>query len=107
MRILIVWLINALIIFVSPKLFSGIKVTDFATALLTAIVIGLLNAILKPILIFFTLPLTILTLGLFTFVISAIMILLASKFVPGFTVTNFWYALLLSLILSIVNGIIR
>lgn len=104
---LAVWLINALIIFIAPKLLSGIQIADFATALITALVIGLLNAILKPILIFLTLPLTILTLGLFTFVISAILILLASKFVPGFTVTSFWYALLLSLILSIVNGIIK
>ncbi|MDD3284029.1 MAG: phage holin family protein [Patescibacteria group bacterium] len=107
MKMLAVWLINALIIFVSPKILSGIKITDFATALITALVIGLLNAVLKPILIFLTLPLTILTLGLFTFVISAVMILLASHFVPGFTVISFWYALLLSLTLSIVNGIIK
>ncbi|MFV0483249.1 MAG: phage holin family protein [Bacteroidales bacterium] len=98
---IIKWLINALVIVVSSYLFSGIYVKDFFIAILVAMVISLLNYIVKPIIFWLTIPLTLITLGLFTFVINSIIILLADYFVKGFGVDSFWWALFLSLILSI------
>jgi putative membrane protein len=71
-----------------------------------ALVLAILNAIVKPILILLTLPLTILTLGLFLFVINAVIILLAGSFIDGFVVDGFWWALLFSLLLSIITSLL-
>lgn len=96
-------LINTIAVFVAGYILPGIKVEGLGAALVAAIVLGILNSVLRPILIFLTLPLNILTLGLFTFVINAGMVLLASNIVPGFSVASFWWALLFSLVLSILN----
>jgi putative membrane protein len=85
---------------------SGIHIDTFWTALLLAVVLAILNALLKPILIILTLPITILTLGLFLFVINAGIVLLTARFVDGFRVDGFGWALLFSLLLSILTSIL-
>ncbi len=107
MSILIKWLLNALFIIIVPLIFRGIVVENFVAALFAALIIGLLNALLKPILILLTLPINILTLGLFTLVINGLIILLATKIVPGFDVSNIWYAILFAISLSIFNWFIK
>lgn len=107
MEILIVWLISAVIIFVLANVLPGIAVAGFVTALVVAVILGLVNAIIRPIILILTLPINILTLGLFTFVINALMVLLAAAIVPGFGVASFWWALLFSIILSVVNMAVK
>ncbi len=107
MRIIINWLIYTIAILISAYLLPGVHVANFQTALLAALVLGIINAILKPILFLLTLPITILTLGLFTLVINAALILLAAKLVHGFSVDSFWWAILFSLVLSIINSVLH
>jgi putative membrane protein len=85
---------------------GGIHIETFWTAIVLSVVLAILNALLKPILIILTLPITILTLGLFLFVINAGIILIAGKFVDGFRVDGFWWALLFSLLLSMLVSIL-
>jgi putative membrane protein len=96
------FLIYIVSIFVTAYILPGVIVQGVGTAVVLAIVLGVLNFFLKPILILFTLPINILTFGLFTFIINAFLILLASNIVPGFYVNNFGWALLFAVILSIV-----
>lgn len=96
---------STLAILVVTYLLPGVSVDNAVTAIVVAAVLALLNTILKPVLIFLTFPITIVTLGLFLLVINALMILLAAKLVPGFRVDGFWWALFFSVILSIVTGI--
>lgn len=103
MKILINWLISGLAVIVTAYLLPGVFVRDFFTALVVALVLGIINAILRPILVILTLPINIMTLGLFTFVINAVLVLMVTAIVPGFTVINFWWALLFSLVLSLIN----
>ncbi len=91
---------------VLAKILPGVGVDTYWTAVLVAVVLSLLNFIVKPILIIFTLPVTILTLGLFLLIINAIIILLADYLVPGFAVDGIWWALLFSLLLSILQSIL-
>lgn len=107
MGILVNWLIQALAILVTAYLLPGVHIEGFMTALVVAVVLGIINALIKPILIIFTLPINILTLGLFTFVINALIILLAAGLVSGFKVDGFWWALLFSIILSVVNSFLH
>lgn len=100
------WIINALAILLAAYLLPGITVGGFGTALILSIVLGIINAVLKPILIILTLPINILTLGLFTFVINALMVMLAASVLKGFSVANFWWALLFSLVLSVLNSLL-
>lgn len=79
---------------------------DFWTAIVVAVVLALLNAILKPILFILTLPITVVTLGLFYFVLNALMILLTDNLIDGFEVDGFWWALLFSLLLSITSAVL-
>jgi putative membrane protein len=90
-------------IFAAAYVLPGVSIPNFTTAIVVAIALGVLNSIIKPILILLTLPLNIMTLGLFTFVINAGLILLAANFVPGFSVNGFWWALILSLVLAAIN----
>ncbi|MBI2024233.1 phage holin family protein [Candidatus Giovannonibacteria bacterium] len=103
MPIVINWIISALAIIVVAYLLPGVTVSGFIAALITALVLGIINAFLRPILVILTLPINIITLGLFTFVINALLIMLAGAVVPGFAVRNFWWALLFSLVLTLVN----
>lgn len=103
-EILLSWLVSALAILVSAYLLPGVHIANFFTALVTAVVLGIINSILKPILLLLTLPINILTLGLLTFVINALLVMLAANIVPGFHVDNFWWALAFSIVLSIINS---
>jgi len=94
-------LLTALAVVVLATILPGITVTGYVTAIIVAVVISLLNMFVRPLLIFFTLPATIVTLGLFLFVINAVIILLADKLVDGFAVSGFFTALLFSVLLSI------
>ena len=104
MNILLSWLVYSVAILVAAYVLPGVDVDAFSTALFAALILGIFNALLKPLLILFTLPLNILTLGLFTFVINAAIILLADNVVDGFTVDNFGWALLFSIVLSLVSA---
>lgn len=108
--LLINWLLGALAIIVAAYFLPGVHLegaNHFTTALILALVLGAINAILKPILLLLTLPINILTLGLFTLVINALLVMLASSIVTGFKVENFWWALLFSLVLSLVNSLLH
>jgi len=104
MKILLRIIISAVVAFGLSYVLKGVHINSFVTAFMLAIVLGLLNIFVKPILIILTLPITIFTLGLFLFVINALIILLAAKFVNGFRVDGFWWALLFSLLLSILTS---
>jgi putative membrane protein len=105
MNFLIKLLLSALAVMLVGYLLPGITVENFWVALIVAALLALLNVTLKPILVVLTIPVTILTLGLFLLVINALMILLADALISGFMVSNFWWALAFSLILSIVTSI--
>ncbi len=98
--------VTSVIAFGLSYILSGVHINTFWTAILFAIVLAIMNAILKPILILLTFSITLLTFGLFLFVINACIILLAEKVVPGFVVDGFWWALLFSLLLSIVSSLL-
>ena len=107
MNFLIRILITALAAFGLSYILSGVHIDSFITALVFALVLAILNALVKPILIILTLPITIITLGLFLFVINALIILLCGKMISGFSVDGFWWALLFSILLSIVSSILH
>lgn len=98
-------LFNALGLVLIAQYVPGIQVSGFYPAFIAALVLGVLNVIIKPVLLILTLPITIITLGLFAFVINALLFQFAASFIEGFTVKNFWYALLGSLLMSIVSAI--
>ncbi|MDZ7757949.1 phage holin family protein [Rhodohalobacter sp.] len=99
-------LINSLVIFFGAYILDGVSVKNYLTALGVAILLGLVNIFIKPLIIFLTLPLTILTLGLFIWVINAWMLMLIDKLVEGFNIRNFWWALFFGLFISVLNGIL-
>jgi putative membrane protein len=105
MKILFRILITAVLVMLISHFMKGVHVANFSTSIIVAIVLGLLNIFVKPILILFTLPVTIFTLGLFLLVINAILILLCTQIVGGFSVDSFWTALLFSIVLSILQSI--
>ena len=98
-------LLSALAVVILAKILPGVSVDTYVTALIVAVVLSILNILVKPILIILTLPVTILTLGLFLLVINALIILMADYFIPGFDVSSFWWALLFSLLLSLLQSI--
>lgn len=99
------FLLSGLAVFLTAYLLPGVHLDHFGYALLVALGLSVANIIVKPILVLFTIPITIVTLGLFLLVINAVIILLVDYFVPGFNVEGFWWALVFSLILSVVNSI--
>jgi putative membrane protein len=99
--------LTAIAVFILAYLLPGIHVSSFPYALLVAIVLGILRAIVKPILVVLTLPVTVLSLGLFLFVINACIVLIADSMLEQFAVTSFGYALLFSILLSIVQSILN
>jgi putative membrane protein len=105
------WLLKILVcsvnVFILAYILPGIHIVDFFTAVIVAIVLSLLDAVIKPILILLTLPATILTLGLFLFVINATIILLDAHFVHGFEVRSFWDALFFGALLSFFNSFVQ
>lgn len=107
MNIIIRLLINALIIMGLAWALPGIGVESYWTALVVALILGLLNIFIKPILVILTIPVTILTLGLFLFVINALIIMLAGYMIDGFTVNGFWWALLFSILMTLLNSVLE
>ena len=104
MNFIIRLLITAAVAYGLSMILSGVHIPDFKDALIFAIVLALLNVFVKPLLVILTLPVSIVTLGLFLFVINALIILLADKLMDGLTVDGFWWALIFSLILSVVSS---
>lgn len=101
------WLITTIAIMVIPYVLSGVTVDSFWSALLAAGILGILNALVRPLLLLLTLPLTIVTLGFFILVINALLFQLAAAMVPGLHVASFWSALFASIIVSIVSWIMN
>jgi putative membrane protein len=104
--ILIRWLISAFSILITAYLVDGIHVGGFLSAFFAAAILGILNAFFRPILFILTLPITILSLGLFTFVINALLLLMVSGVISGFDVDGFWAALFGSLLISLVSWLL-
>ncbi len=107
MRLLLNWLLSAISLLIVSHLVPGFYVRDFTSALIAALVIGLVNATLGLVLKILTLPLTILTLGIFWWVINALMLIFASNFVPGFLVRGFWPAFWGAVVLSLINMVLK
>lgn len=106
MKLIADWIVRALVLLVTAYLVPGFKIESVSTALIVALVLGILNLLIKPLLIILTLPLNILTLGLFTFVINALLLLIASNLVRGFHVSSLFTAIIASIVISIVSAII-
>jgi len=106
MGILIRWLVLTAAITIASYLISGIEVSGFFSAFFAAAILGILNAFFRPILFILTLPINILTLGLFTFVINAVLLKMASGVISGFEVHGFWSAVLGALVISLVNWLL-
>ena len=106
MNVLVRFLLSGLAVLLTAYLLPGVEVTHYGYALLVAAVLSLANILVKPILVIFTIPITVITLGLFLLVINAVIILLVDYLItPGFDVDGFWWALAFSLILSIFNSL--
>jgi putative membrane protein len=103
LKLLLVWLINAVALLAVAYLLPGIKVADFTAAMIAAVVLGLVNAVIRPVLILLTLPATILTLGLFIFVINGLLFWFVGSYLEGFTVAGFWWGFFGAIVYSIVS----
>lgn len=106
MELLLVWILNAVALLVVAYLLPGITVASFGSALIAALVLGLLNTLIKPLLILLTLPITIVTLGLFLLVLNALVFWFAGSVLKGFQVSGFWWALLGAFVYSVVSGLL-
>ena len=104
MKILLNILVSSFAVFVTARLLPGVTVDSFGTAIVVAVVLALVSAFLAPALLLLTLPLNIMTLGLFTFVIIGGLVLLTAHIVPGFQVASFWWGLVFALVLSVINA---
>lgn len=100
------WLISALVIYLIATYLEGFSVDSYLTAIVVALVLGIVNAIIKPVLMILTLPITILTLGLFSFVVNALLIWSVAYFVPGFEIAGFLPALIAAVALWLINMVL-
>jgi putative membrane protein len=107
MNLIIRLLLNALAVFILAYVLDGVFVDGYTGAIIVAIVLSILNLLVKPVLVILTLPVTVITLGLFLLVINALIILLADKLIDGFGVSGFWTAVLFSVLLSILQSILQ
>jgi len=103
MKLLIVWIINAVALLALPYVFDSIRIDGFYTALIAALILGLINAVIRPILVLLTLPLTLITLGLFIFVINGLLFWFVASFVKGFHVAGFWPAVFGAIVYSLIS----
>ena len=103
MKLILTWILSACALLAVAHLYAGVTVTSFTSALIAAAVLGLLNAVVRPILVLLTLPVTVITLGLFLFVINALMFWVAASLLTGFEVSGFVAALIGSLIYSVLQ----
>lgn len=106
LHIILQLVLGGIAVLITGYLLPGVRVEDFLTGIVIAALIALLNITIKPILIILTIPITVLTLGLFLLVINALLILIAAWIVPGFFVDGFWWALLFGLILALINSLL-
>ena len=106
MRLLLVWLINAVALFALPYVFPSVQVDTFWTALIAALVLGLINALIRPLLVLLTLPVTIVTLGLFIFVINGLLFWWVGSFVAGFHVSGFWSGVFGAIVYSLISWLL-
>ncbi|CAM3977742.1 phage holin family protein [Bordetella tumulicola] len=106
MTLILVWLLNAVALLIVAYLLPGITVVGFGSALIAALVLGLLNMLVKPVLILLTLPITIVTLGLFLLVLNALMFWLAGSILRGFQVNGFWWAVGGAILYSIISALL-
>ena len=106
MTLLLVWILNAVALLVVAYILHGITVASFGSALIAALVLGLLNTLVKPLLIVLTLPITIVTLGLFLLVLNALVFWFAGSILKGFQVEGFWRALIGAIVYSLVSGLL-
>jgi putative membrane protein len=107
MNFILRWLVTTLALSIVAYLLPGVRLADFPTALVAGLVVTVLNRVLRPFLMVITLPITVMTLGISTLVINGLLLLLAARFVSGFTVTGFWQAFWGALLLSIVTLILN
>jgi putative membrane protein len=107
LRFLLLWGVNTLSLWVADALFTGIAFDDAETLFLSGLLLGIVNAFIKPVLVLLTLPLTVVTLGLFILVINAVMLLLVAWVVPGFHVAGFWSGALIALFVSIFSFVVN
>ena len=103
MRLVVTWLINALALLALPYIFTSIHVDNFVTALIAALILGLINTLVRPVLVLLPLPVTLVTLGLFIFVINGLLFWFVGSFVSGFRVDGFWAGVLGALVYSIIS----
>ena len=103
MKLVLNLLVNGFAVFVADYFLPGVKIDSFFTAIVVSIGLGIVNTFIKPIVLLMTLPFNIVTLGLFTFIINGLLVLLVSSFIPGFTVDNFGWAMAFSIVLWAVN----
>lgn len=103
LKLLLVWLINALALLAVAYLMPSIAVASFTTALVAALILGLVNAVIRPVLILLTLPATILTLGLFIFVINGLLFWFVGSYLQGFTVAGFWAGVFGAIVYSLIS----
>ncbi|SOE52538.1 FIG028593: membrane protein [plant metagenome] len=106
MSLILVWLLNAVALLAVAYLLPGITVASFGSALIAALVLGLLNMLVKPVLVFLTLPITIVTLGLFLIVLNALLFWFAGSILKGFQVAGFWWALAGAVLYSLISGLL-
>jgi putative membrane protein len=106
MRLLLVWVLNAIALLAVAYLYPGVQVQDWKAAAIAALVLGLVNTLVKPILVILTLPVTILTLGLFLLVINALLFWGVAQLVEGFHVAGFWAALLGAILYSVIGWLL-
>lgn len=107
MKILGEWIIRTLILLITAYIVPGFKIDSYVTAFLVALVLGVLNMFVKPILVLFTLPATVLTLGLFLFVINALLLILAASLVRGFQISSFGTAIVASIVITILSTLLN
>lgn len=107
MKIIVSWLLTAVAIMITGYILPGVVVQDFWVAVVTAVVLATVNVFIRPVLVILTIPVTIVTLGLFIFVINAFLVLLVSRVVEGFHVAGFWWALLFSVVLAVIKSVIE
>ena len=107
MKLIVRLLLNAIAVFFLAHVLDGVQLDNYITALIVAVVLSILNLLVKPILVILTLPITIVTLGLFLLIINAVIIFLADKLIDGFSVSSLWTAILFSVLLSILQSILH
>lgn len=107
MTFVVNWLINAAALYITARLLPGIEIAGMGALLIAALVVGLINAVIRPVLLLITLPITVITLGLFYFVLNGLLLYLAAVLTPGFTLDGFLTAVLGALVLSIVATLLH